>query len=109
MKNLFIVGRNVKLTKPIKNFVKSGLSRHQRVAKKYSYLKVEILKEGDKLDDVRIKISMSIESKYIRIERRGKNFYELFNSLQKSLFEEIQKIKELELRKSRANAVKGLM
>ena len=101
MKNLFITGRNVRLTKPIKNFIKKELSQHQRVAKKYKYLKVEILKEGSRLDDIRIKISMSIESKYIRIERRGKNFYELFNSLQKSLFEEILKLKEIEMRKDR--------
>ncbi|MBN1331277.1 HPF/RaiA family ribosome-associated protein [Candidatus Dojkabacteria bacterium] len=107
MKRLFITGRNVRLTKPIKNFIKTELSKHQRVAKKYTYLKVEILKEGSSLDDIRIKISMSIESKYIKVEQRGKNFYSLFNNLQKSLFEEILKLKEIQIRKDRVQAIQS--
>ncbi|MBD3280714.1 hypothetical protein GF389_04280 [Candidatus Dojkabacteria bacterium] len=102
MKKLFITARNVELTKPIKNFIKNRLSKHQRVAKEYKYLKVELIKEGSQLNEIKIRISMSIEKKYIKVERRGDNFYQLFNDLQKSLFEEILKIKDIEMRKKRS-------
>ena len=101
MEKILITGRNIRLTRPIKSYIRSELSKHQRIAKKYRYLKVEILKEGSRLDEIRIKISMSIESKYIRIDRRGNNFYSLFNELQKSLLEEILKLREIEQRRTR--------
>lgn len=95
MQNIFITGRNITLSAPLKNYIKDSFKKHSNISSP-RFIKVEITKEGENetFNNIKVKVSLYVGREFIKMEERGDDFYLLFNSIQKDLFSKIIKSKE---------------